>query len=272
MTSPLRDLRFTPERLSRPASNYWSAETTLHHFAIVSYVVDPSALSRHLHPRFTPDLLEHGPRAGLALISVVTFLDRDFRFAGLPWLRASFGQTNYRAYVTDRDTGDHVVWFFGTCVDSLSVAIPRYAWKLPWHRARFAFECDYDAASRSYRSLAVRTTSSWAPASLRLSDSGRPPRHLEGFDDLECGLVFVTHPLRGFFHRRDGALGSYAIWHDRLQPTEGCVEDARYPLLDSLGLVTEGDTAAVHSVLIQKEVDFTIYLPPSLVEPAREDA
>jgi uncharacterized protein YqjF (DUF2071 family) len=201
----------------------------------------------------------------MALISVVTFFDRDFRFAGLPWVRASFGQTNYRAYVTDRETGEHVVWFFGTCVDSLSVAIPRYGWKLPWHRARFLFECDYDEASARYRSFAVRTTSRWAPATLRLQDTGRAPEHVEGFDDLECGLVFLTHPLRGFFHRRDGALGSYAIWHDRLQPTEGGVLEAHYPLLQALELVGNGDSEALHSVLIQRAVDFTIYLPPSRV-------
>ena len=268
MTSRLCDLRFTSERLSRPPSNRWCAETTLQHFAIVTYVVDPESLRRHLHPRFEPDLLEQGAAAGRAVVSVVTFLDRDFRFAGLPWLRASFGQTNYRAYVTDRETGEHVVWFFGTCLDSMTVAIPRYGWKLPWHRARFAFDCDHDPQAHRYRSFAVRTASGWAPATIALEDSGRAPRHLDGFDDLECGLVFLTHPLRGYFYRRDGALGSYAIWHDRLQPTEGRVTEARYELLDTLGLVSLGDITAVHSVLIQKAVDFTIYLPPSRVSNA----
>ena len=265
MSDRLGDLRFTSERLERPPSNRWCAETTLHHFAIVTYLVDPESLRRHLHPRFEPDLLEHGPAAGKAVLSVVTFLDRDFRFAGLPWVRASFGQTNYRAYVTDRDTGEHVVWFFGTCVDSMTVAIPRYGWKLPWHRARFTFDCDYDAQAKCYRSLEVRTTSRWAPATIALEDSGRAPRQLGGFDDLECGLVFLTHPLRGYFYRRDRALGSYAIWHDRLQPTEGRATSARYALLDRLGLVPLGDTKSIHSVLIQKSVDFTIYLPPSRV-------
>ncbi|MCP3917735.1 MAG: hypothetical protein GY711_19500 [bacterium] len=30
-------------------------------------------------------------------------------------------------------------------------------------------------------------------------------------------------PPRGFYHRRDGRLGSYTIWYERLQPTRGCV-------------------------------------------------
>ena len=37
---------------------------------------------------------------------------------------------------------------------------------------------------------------------------------------------------------------------------------ARYPLLADIGLVPIGDIRNVHSVLLQREVPFTIYLPP----------
>ena len=66
---------------------------------------------------------------------------------------------------------------------------------------------------------------------------------------------------------RRGALGSYAIWHERLQPTEGRVIRSNFPLFDGLGLVRNGDTEPLHSVLIQPSVDFTIYLPPARVPP-----
>jgi len=66
----------------------------------------------------------------------------------------------------------------------------------------------------------------------------------------------------GYFYRRDGKLGSYSIWHDQLQPTEGHVKEANFPLLHQLDLVGEGDLSAVHNVLIQPQTDFTIYLPP----------
>jgi hypothetical protein len=258
----LPDLRFTPALLTRPPVHRFCAETTLHHFAIVSFLVDPDALRRHLHPRFEPDLVDV-PSGAHALVSAVTFLDRDFRFSGLPWVRGSFGQTNYRAYVTDRETGEHVAWFFGTCLDSMSVVVPRYLWKLPWHRARFAFDCNFDAHRGRYRAFRVMTESSWAPAVLELEDLGVPPQALDGFAQLEAGLVLLTHPLRGFFHRRDGALGTYAIWHDRLRPTAGRVVDARYPLFNALGLAAAEMPPVVHSVLLQRSVDFTIYLPPA---------
>lgn len=262
----LDHLRFTPAALSKPPPRGLVAETTLLHFVIVTYLVDPSVLRTHLHPRFEPDCIGAEGAASRALVSVVTFLDRDFRFVVCPWLTSSFGQTNYRSYVTDTVTGEHVAWFFGTCLDSLSVAIPRYLWRLPWHRARMAFDCRYDEPAGRYTSFNVHTRSRWAPARLEIEDSGEPPRELAGFSNLEAGLVLLTQPTRGVFFRRDGALGSYSIWHDRLRPTVGKVNVARYRILDELGLIPEGDDRNLHSVLIQRRVDFTIYLPPSSID------
>jgi uncharacterized protein YqjF (DUF2071 family) len=132
----IENLRFTQTLLSKPIARGLAAETTLEHFAIVTYRVDPSTLRKHLHPRFEPACIADDGGARQALVSVVTFLDRDFRFVAFPWFKRSFGQTNYRAYVEDTETGEQVAWFFGTCLDSASVVVPRYLWKLPWHRAR----------------------------------------------------------------------------------------------------------------------------------------
>lgn len=260
------DLRFTPGRLARRDPGPSGAEATLQHLAIVTYLVDPTILKRQLHPRFEPLRIPAADGSTRALVSVVTFVDRDFRFVRWPAVRRTFGQTNYRAYVVDRMSGEHVAWFFGTCVDSLTVALPRHVWKLPWHRARIAFDCAYDEASARYAGYRVHTRSRWASGELTLADSGHPPAALAGFDSLESGLVVLTHPLDGYYFRRDGRLGSYRIWHDRMQVTEGRVERARYPLLASLDLVPLGDTRHVHSVLIQREIAFTICLPPVVVE------
>jgi uncharacterized protein YqjF (DUF2071 family) len=126
----------------RPASGLLTVETTLAHFAIVTYAVKPEALRPHVHTRFELDtvLLNDGRRQ--ALVSVVPFLDLDFRLTRCPWPRQRFGQTNYRAYVTDRESGEHVAWFFGTALDTFFVNVPRHAWKLPWHHARIRFDCE----------------------------------------------------------------------------------------------------------------------------------
>jgi len=259
---PLASLRFTPEMLTRPDPGRSGAETTLHHFAIVTYYVDATLLKRHLHPRFEPVRVAALDGSSRALVSVVTFFDHDFRFTGLPRAVRSFGQTNYRAYVVDRTTGGYVAWFFGTCVDSITVAIPRYLWRLPWHRARMTFECAYDDRAQRYESYRVTTTSGWAPGEVEIEDSGNPAAAFTGFASLESAQVVLTHPLEGFFFRRDNRLGSYRIWHERMHTTEGRVSHARYPLLADLGLVPLGDTRNIHSVLLQREIPFTIYLPP----------
>lgn len=262
----IEDLRYIPKLLTKPVPRGLAVETTLQHFVSVTYWVDPSNLRKHLHPRFKPVCLAVNGGSCKALVSVVTFLDRDFRFVMCPWFKRSFGQTNYRAYVEDTQTGEHAAWFFGTCLDSVSVAVPRYLWRLPWHRARMDFSCPYDQAARRYANFNVKTRSDWAPAHLAIEDSGEPPSKLAGVSNLEAGLVLLTHPLRGYFFRQDGTLGSYAVWHDRAKSTVGTIQEARYPLLQRLGLVDEGDQSGIHSVLIQPSIDFTIYLPPSRVK------
>lgn len=259
----VEDLRFTPVLLAKPPPRGMAVETTLRHFVMLTYWVDPARLRKHLHPRFDPVALATAGNAPRSLISVVTFFDRDFRFVACPRFRMSFGQTNYRAYAQDTETGEQVVWFFGTCLDSFLVTVPRHVWKLPWHRAHMTFDCMFDETASRYSRFRVSTRSRWAPGQLSVTDSGAPVRELSGFSSLEAGLVLLTHPLRGYFFRRDGALGSYSIWHDRMKPSAGSVEKARYPLLAKLDLVREGDLSHVHSVLLQPRIDFTIYLPPS---------
>ncbi|WP_420643683.1 DUF2071 domain-containing protein [Candidatus Leptofilum sp.] len=258
----MKPLKFTPEMLTRKRPSRLDIETTLAHFAIITYLVEPDALRRHIPKRFELDCITAPDGTQKGLISTVPFVDQDFRFVRFPWAKWRFGQTNYRAYVTDSESGEHVVWFFGTALDSFSVNIPRYAWKLPWHRASIQFDSQYDTNQQRYTKYGLVAQSSWAPATLELEDSGEPVQVLTGFPNLETGLVLLTHPLRGFYYRRDGKIGSYTIWHDKLKMTEGRIVAARFPLLQRLGLVQTDDLTTIHSVLMQPEAHFTVYLPP----------
>ncbi len=259
-------LRFTADLLTQPRHRPWDVVTKLRHFAILTYTLDPDRLLPHLHPRFEPDCIHLPDGRSHALLSVVPFHDVAFHFVGCPLLRWSFGQTNYRAYIRDRITGERAVWFFGTTLDSAAVLIPRYLWKLPWHAGRIAFDCRIDPHTRTYTHYHMLTASRWAPARLDLTDTGNPVTELPGFDDVETGLVLLTHPLQGFYYRRDGALGNYTIWHDQLTPTVAQCQTAQFPLLDRLGLVPLAAQAHPHSVLLQPETTFSIYLPPKAVD------
>lgn len=262
-------LAFTGDLLCRQPPRGIDVDTTLAHFAIITCLVDPELVRPQIHPRFHLDLIEHEGREW-ALLSVVPFVDQDFRFVNVPWLKWRFGQTNYRVYVTDSETGEHVAWFIGTSLDSWTVSIPHYLWKLPWHRARIRFDCSFDADAQCYSTYRMQTSNSWADAEVELTDTGQPPTELTGFDDLETGLVILTHPRKGYYHRRDGRIGSYAIWHDRLQTTVGHVKTARFKLLERLGMVKAGEAPPIHSVLIQNQTEFTIYLPPRIVDRGRK--
>lgn len=257
------NLTFTGAMLTRPPLRGRDVEATLEHFAIVSYAVPPDRVRPHVHPAFDLDCFAGQQGEPLVWVSMVPFKDQDFRFAAARWLRFRFGQTNYRTYVIDRSTGRRAVWFFGTTLDSWTVANPRHLWKLPWHPGCIRFDCVYDAARGRYSRYRMATRATWGPVELELVDSGVPVSELAGFVDLEAGLVALTHPLVGVYYRRDGRLGTYNIWHDRLQCTAGSVVRAQIGLFDRLGLVPYAEQSGPHSVLIQHRTEFTIFLPPS---------
>lgn len=260
---PIEPLTFTPAALQRPPVSGIDAMTTLRHFAIVTYAVPPERVRPLVHPRFDLDTIELDGRTR-ALLSVVPFEDEDFRAAAFPSPRWRFGQTNYRLYVRDRQTGEHCVWFLGTTLGSWSVMLPKYLWRLPWHHGTFRIDCAL--RSQCYSRYRIETESRWAPAVIDLEHLGTPPVH-PGFPDAETAAVVLTHPLTGYYFRRDGRLGSYAIWHDRLTPTAGRVREARFGLLDRLGLVPFEEQADAHSVLVQSSTEFVIRLPPQAVRP-----
>lgn len=273
MTAPVdRDgafagVAFSDGLLTRPEVSVRDVVVTLVHFAIVSYAVPAARVRPHVHPAFDLDSFPGPTGDPVVLVSMVPFEDRDFRFVALPWPRFRFGQTNYRTYVVDRSTGRRAVWFFGTTLDSWTVALPRHVWKLPWHRGRVQFTCDFDAAAGRYTRYRMTTQSIWAPVELELSDTGAPVTALDGIEDLEAGLVVLTHPLTAVYVRRDGRLGTYSIWHDRLACTTGRVVNARIGLFDRLGLVPCAEQCRPHSVLLQHRTAFTIYLPPGRYAP-----
>jgi hypothetical protein len=244
----------------RPASSARDATATLHHFAIVTYAIPPDRVAGLVAPRFGLDCVAIDG-AERALVSVVPFQDHDFRWPATSETRRRFGQTNYRIYVRDRETGRRAVWFLGTSLGSWTVVVPRCLWRLPWHYGRFAIACEQNADGR-YTTYRFATRSWWAPLELELDHEPDRPLELPGFTDTATGLDVLTHPLDGYYRRTDGRLGTYSVWHERMTPTAGLVRRARIGLLDRLGIVPFAEQAAAHSVLIQPRIEFLIRLPP----------
>jgi len=235
------------------------ATSTLLDFAIVTFAVEPERLARWLPPEFEVDAFRLADGSIRAFISAVPFRDVDFHLAFAPWARFAFGQINYRAYVRFR--GERCVWFFGTMLGSPLVAIPRYAWRLPWHHAHIALAASWhDSRCERYELIA---RSAWGEARFRAEGSDEPAGQLDGFADAAETSLVLTHPLRGYYRRRDGRIGTYAVDHERLEMTRAIAHESRFAVFEDHDLIDRG--AAPHSVLLIPKTVFRIELPPTVV-------
>jgi hypothetical protein len=73
-----------------------------------------------------------------------------------------------------------------------------------------------------------------------------------------------AHPLRGYYRRRDGRIGTYAVAHERLEMTRGVASESRFAVFEDQNLVDRG--AVPHSVLPMLKTVFTIELPPTALK------
>jgi hypothetical protein len=58
---------------------------------------------------------------------------------------------------------------------------------------------------------------------------------------------------------------TYSVWHEPVRLVEARVVEARFGLLDALGVVPYEEQRRVHSALVARRTDYTIYLPPKRV-------
>ncbi|GAC16199.1 DUF2071 domain-containing protein [Aliiglaciecola lipolytica] len=258
-------LKFKDYLSERPIPKGIDVLCKLQHFAIITYAVPPERFNGLFPDRFKLDTVQIDGK-DKALISVVPFIDVDFTSAVYPFPKFTMGQTNYRIYIIDTETNERCVWFLGTTLDSWTLAIPHFAWKLPWYRGKVTFNCDFDSSKNIYHRYHMITVADWAPAEVELKQIEDKKISLEGFPDTETGLVYLTHPLAGFYHRRDNKLGTYRVWHKALNVTPAQLQYAKFGLLSRLGLVTEKEQQVPHSVLVEPINEFTIYLPPKVLK------
>src|SRR5258706_5729694 len=251
------------EAFARPRARLrgLDATTTLEHFALVTFAVDPVVLRSVLPAGLEPETrrLDDGGQRGF--VSAVSFRDVDFRFAIAPRIRASFFQTNYRAYVLGPD-GRRAVFFFGTTLDSPLVVLPRLLWGMPWTggRTRIAASWAADGHCVAYRHRSAR---GWGAADVEIVGTGESAGRLDGFADADDAAEVITHPLDGYFQKPKGRLGRYAVWHDRRRPELGQPRRSPYTVFQGLRPPASRDTP--HSVLLQRSIDFDVLLPPRSV-------
>jgi hypothetical protein len=251
------------QRLQPRATGPWDVLSGLGHFALINYALPKARLTHYIPAdRFEiPEFEIDGQR--LALMSAVPFLDVDFHFQSLfPFIKFKFGQTNYRVYVIDKRTGEHVVWFFGTTLGSPVVYIPRWLWRIPWHSATYQLDCRYNQSQKRYEHFKYTVQSDWAAADIEIADTGEAVGLTAGFDTLDAQTLILTHPVSGYFHRLDGKLGTYSVWHEVLKMTTGQPRHLYFSLYERLGLLSKVEMQRPHSIFVCPLVDFKVFLPP----------
>lgn len=238
----------------------WSAITTLDHFALVNYALPVERLRPLIPEQFDIPIVEvHGEPC--AFISAVPFIDRDFHFPNLhPSPKYQFGQINYRAYVIDKKSGEHVVWFFGTVLGSYWYNLPRRLWKMPWHYGEFV--TNFQRNNQQYKTYKINIHSAWGKAQIDLHDTGEAVTVKEGFESISHTKLFLTHPVEGFYYRTNGKIGTYQIWHPEMMLTQAQADFLYFQPFEDLQLLSKTEMRHPHSVFICPEILFKVALPP----------
>jgi len=263
--SSFRDVLNT--RLKRGSKSWMNARTTLHHFALINYAIPKDRLSPHI-PADRFEIPEFETEKGrFAFLSVVPFLDVDFCFPGFaPGINFTFFQTNHRAYVMDKENGQHCVWFFGTNLGSRIVEIPRTLWKIPWHYTTYSVEVRFNEGKNIYEKFNYRFRSEWCDGEIEIEDTGIPISECKGFSCLDEMKLILTHPTTGYFYRLDKKLGTYKIWHPEMNMTYARPHHLYFSLYKDLNIMSSEEMESPHSIFVCPKVDFEIYLPPRAVK------
>lgn len=240
-------------------------ETHLAHFALINYALPKERLLPYIpQDRFeiSEYLITGKP---MALMSAVPFLDVDFHFTRIfPFLKFRFPQTNYRVYVKDKQSGEPIVWFFGTTLGSPYVYLPRFGFCIPWHYAKYKLDCNYNFEKEVYDNYSVKSNSDWSSSEIELIDTGEEISDYTGFSSYEEMKLILTHPVTGYFFRNDSKLGTYSIWHEEMRLTEASSRKLYFSLYERLGLLTKEEMMNPFSIFICPKILFKVYLPPSL--------
>ena len=245
-----------PNRLKKGIKpSFWNATTLLKDFSIITYLVDVERLRKYIPKQF--DLVtvnQHGVERGI--LSAVPFLDQDFCFKRFfTFVKFKFYQTNYRAYVIDKSTGEQIVWFFGTNLGSCLVNIPRILWAIPWYNAKYKNESKKETYSLSIKS-------NFNHGYIEYLKTNQPIELLDGFISMEEMILVLTHPIRGVYHKLNGKIGTYSVAHEKMNLKIGEPKSIYFSLFEKLGLLSKIEMNKPFAIFYLDQIRFDIELPP----------
>lgn len=249
---------------NRLTRSYLDVNTELEHFAIISYKV-PLEKIEHLIPKPFKLWTYIENEKEYALVSAVPFKDKDFSFYRISrLLKFNFFQTNFRTYIIDERDKSYSAWFFGTTLGSLVSFIPKRIWKMPWEYAKYKFH--YKKEKELYSEYKMEFKSKLGDGIIEIKNTGNEVKLLDGFRNIEEQIHILTHPIIGYYNISNEELGTYEIWHPKMDLKEGRSEHLYFEIFENLGFLSKSEMNNPHSVLITPKIEFDILLPPRRIK------
>lgn len=246
--------------INLPKNKILNVHTKLEHFSIITYLVEKEKLEKHIPEQYEIFTVKIEDIA-YGLVSAVTFVDKDFNFKNLlPFYKVNFPQTNYRCYVIDKKNGENCAWFFGTGIGSKLVIIPKKLWKMPWFYSDY--KTDIELEKEIYSKYKINIKAEHADAIIDIIQDTNSEFNKLDFKTLEEATLILTHPVTGYFKRSDNKIGKYQIWHPKMEISIGKSNDIYFEKFEKLNLLSKEQMKNPYSILITKEIDFIIDLPP----------
>ena len=248
---------------TREKRSLLDVNTKLQHFSLISYAVPVARIKKYIPEPFELwTFTNKGEK--FALISAVPFFDYDFSFYKLSkFPKFNFCQTNFRTYIIDKRNGQHAAWFFGTTLGSLSVYIPRLVWRMPWQYAKYKINTLREGGR--YTNYQISFKSKLGDGIVHIKDTDKSLDLLQGFETMDEQILILTHPVLGYYNRLNHGIGTYKIWHPKMNLTHCTVENLYFELFEKLGFLSKDEMLKPHSVLITPKIEFDVLLPPRKV-------
>lgn len=116
-----------------------------------------------------------------------------------------------------------------------------------------------------YDKFNIEFESNQGHGEIELSSTHSKVQLHQGFNSLDEQLFILTHPVKGYYKLRNNRLGTYEIWHPKMNLHEGKASKAYFEFFEKLGLLNQMEMMQPHSVLITKQIEFDIVMPPKKV-------
>ena len=223
---------------------------------MVTFAVPPERVHAHIPEGIELDLRRDSAGTPWALVSAVMFENHGAGPSAplLRFLRGTFPQVNYRAYV--RRDGRAGAWFFRVIMGTWQADIQRKLFHAPTYSAPVTLRHEWDTGRGTYRTYRFACTAPPHRLSAELTGGGAlvPGSLFESADEM---TTWLTMRPDGYFHDPGARHLSYMpVRHEPMTPIPGRMVGFSSEVLEAIGVVPAAEQTRPYAVFFQPAIDF----------------